>query len=61
MRATSWSHHPNYTGQGQAGHSDVGIIKLSEPIPNADNFEFARLAPEELHLPGGTMMTTVGW
>ncbi|KAF3033306.1 hypothetical protein E8E12_000872 [Didymella heteroderae] len=61
IRARSLVAHPDSMSLHAEYGSDVGIIKLSDSVPNADSFEFAALSLDGSRLRAGTMLSTAGW
>ena len=53
--------HPRYLEKALAGGSDVALIKLKEPIPDAKKIEIATDATEQKLVTRGVKVTVTGW
>ncbi len=53
--------HPRYLEKALAGASDVALIKLKEPIPDAKKIEIATDATEQKLVTRGVKVTVTGW
>jgi secreted trypsin-like serine protease len=53
--------HPRYLEKALAGGSDVALIKLKEPIPDAKKIEIANDDTEQKLVTRGVKVTVTGW